>query len=56
MPKSAHAILPQSLSLMASCSERLVYSETLDAVGGYRREEAIMLLRRFYATENKHGM
>lgn len=27
----------------------------MEAVGGYRREEAIMLLRRFYITENAHG-
>ena len=25
------------------------------AQGGLRREEAIMLLRRFYVTENMHG-
>ncbi|KAK9897415.1 cytidine deaminase-like protein [Cystobasidium minutum MCA 4210] len=33
----------------------LVFSEPLQAVGGYRREEAIMLLRRFYLTENIHA-
>lgn len=26
------------------------------AVGGYYREEAIMLLRRFYMSENSNGM
>ncbi|GAA6004674.1 hypothetical protein JCM11491_002189 [Sporobolomyces phaffii] len=31
---------------------RLVYSPPYPAVGNYRREEAIMLLRRFYLTEN----
>lgn len=30
----------------------LRYSNPLQALGGYRREEAIMLLRRFYITEN----
>lgn len=38
-----------------STSPKLVYSEALEAYGGYRREEAIMLLRRFYLTENVHG-
>jgi hypothetical protein len=38
-----------------STSPKLVYSEALEAYGGYRREEAIMLLRRFYMTENVHG-
>ncbi|CAD6578406.1 MAG: tRNA(adenine34) deaminase [Cyphobasidiales sp. Tagirdzhanova-0007] len=33
----------------------LKYSHPLDARGGYRREEAIMLLRRFYLTENSSG-
>jgi len=33
----------------------LAYSPTLGAVGGYRREEAIMLLRRFYVTENTNA-
>lgn len=36
-------------------SPKLIYSPPLTAVGGYRREEAIMLLRRFYVTENAHG-
>ena len=36
-------------------SLRLVHSKPVVAVGGYRREEAIMLLRRFYVTENAHG-
>ncbi|GAA5832020.1 hypothetical protein JCM3766R1_003689 [Sporobolomyces carnicolor] len=31
---------------------RLIYSPPYPAVGNYRREEAIMLLRRFYLTEN----
>ncbi|GAA5893083.1 tRNA(adenine34) deaminase [Sporobolomyces salmoneus] len=31
---------------------RLLYSPPYPAVGNYRREEAIMLLRRFYLTEN----
>ncbi|GAA5920026.1 hypothetical protein JCM1841_000385 [Sporobolomyces salmonicolor] len=31
---------------------RLLYSPPYPAVGNYRREEAIMLLRRFYITEN----
>jgi len=31
---------------------RLAYSKTYQAIGGYRRAEAIMLLRRFYVTEN----
>ncbi|GAA5937442.1 tRNA(adenine34) deaminase [Sporobolomyces koalae] len=31
---------------------RLLYSSPYKALGNYRREEAIMLLRRFYLTEN----
>ncbi|GAA5863233.1 hypothetical protein JCM1840_002517 [Sporobolomyces johnsonii] len=31
---------------------RLLYSPPYPALGNYRREEAIMLLRRFYITEN----
>ncbi|GAA5821200.1 hypothetical protein JCM10212_006772 [Sporobolomyces blumeae] len=31
---------------------RLIYTPTYPALGNYRREEAIMLLRRFYLTEN----
>ncbi|SCZ98369.1 BZ3500_MvSof-1268-A1-R1_Chr7-1g09113 [Microbotryum saponariae] len=31
---------------------RLIYAPPYEAVGGYRREEAIMLLRRFYISEN----
>ncbi|GAA6046468.1 hypothetical protein JCM3770_004937 [Rhodotorula araucariae] len=31
---------------------RLLYAPPYPAVGGYRREEAIMLLRRFYISEN----
>jgi tRNA-specific adenosine deaminase 2 len=27
----------------------------IEAVGGYLREEAIMLLRRFYMSENQNG-
>lgn len=38
-----------------SCSPRLAYSKTYQAIGGYRRAEAIMLLRRFYVTENVNG-
>lgn len=34
---------------------KLIYSEALEAYGGYRREEAIMLLRKFYLTENVHA-
>lgn len=26
-----------------------------DAIGGYSREEAILILRRFYVTENSNG-
>jgi len=33
----------------------LVYSKPLEAAGGYRHQEAIMLLRRFYVTENVNG-
>lgn len=40
---------------LPTVSPKLVYSEALEAYGGYRREEAIMLLRRFYMTENIHG-
>lgn len=36
-------------------SPRLLYSPPYPAVGNYRREEAIMLLRRFYITENTSG-
>jgi len=36
-------------------STRLLYSPPYPAVGNYRREEAIMLLRRFYLTENTAG-
>ncbi|GAA5855656.1 hypothetical protein JCM8547_001635 [Rhodosporidiobolus lusitaniae] len=32
--------------------ERLLYAPPYPAFGGYRREEAIMLLRRFYISEN----
>ncbi|GAA5869901.1 hypothetical protein JCM3774_000524 [Rhodotorula dairenensis] len=31
---------------------RLLYAPPYPAIGGYRREEAIMLLRRFYISEN----
>ncbi|KAG0145083.1 hypothetical protein CROQUDRAFT_659169 [Cronartium quercuum f. sp. fusiforme G11] len=34
---------------------RLLFSEPFVALGGYRREEAIMLLRRFYITENTNA-
>lgn len=37
-------------------SPRLIFSEPLTALGGYRREEAIILLRKFYITENTNGM
>ena len=37
------------------CSTRLLYSPPYPAYGNYRREEAIMLLRRFYLTENTSG-
>lgn len=40
---------------LPSCSPRLVYSPPYTAVGGYRREEGIMLLRRFYISENTTG-
>ncbi|KAF7845868.1 hypothetical protein BT93_L0234 [Corymbia citriodora subsp. variegata] len=33
----------------------LIHSEPLVALGGYRREEAIMLLRRFYMTQNENA-
>jgi hypothetical protein len=36
-------------------SPKLIFSEAFEALGGYRREEAIMLLRKFYLTENVHG-
>lgn len=36
-------------------SPRLLFSDTFVALGGYLREEAIMLLRRFYITENSNG-
>lgn len=36
-------------------SPKLIFSEPFEALGGYRREEAIMLLRKFYLTENIHG-
>jgi len=34
---------------------KLLYSEPLEALGGYKRDEAIMLLRRFYITENTNA-
>ncbi|KNZ62724.1 hypothetical protein VP01_122g7 [Puccinia sorghi] len=34
---------------------RLIFSEPLTALGGYRREEAIILLRKFYITENTNA-
>ncbi|KWU47462.1 cytidine deaminase-like protein, partial [Rhodotorula sp. JG-1b] len=34
---------------------RLLYAPPYPAIGGYRREEAIMLLRRFYISENVTG-
>ncbi|KAI7967536.1 hypothetical protein MJO29_000813 [Puccinia striiformis f. sp. tritici] len=34
---------------------RLLFSEPLTALGGYRREEAIILLRKFYITENSNA-
>ena len=37
-------------------SPKLIFSEPLTALGGYRREEAIILLRKFYITENTNGM
>jgi tRNA(Arg) A34 adenosine deaminase TadA len=37
-------------------SERLLYSPPYPAFGGYRREEAIILLRRFYLSENPTGL
>jgi len=43
----ANAMLPRS--------PRLLYAPPYPAVGGYRREEAIMLLRRFYISENTSG-
>lgn len=46
-------------SMLRSCaspsSPALVSSPPYEAVGGYYREEAIMLLRRFYLTENSNG-
>lgn len=38
-----------------ACSPRLLYAPPYPAIGGYRREEAIMLLRRFYISENVTG-
>lgn len=38
-----------------SHSSALVSSPPYEAVGGYYREEAIILLRRFYLTENSNG-
>lgn len=38
-----------------SRSPALISSPPYEAVGGYYREEAIMLLRRFYLTENSNG-
>jgi len=35
---------------------KLIFSEPLTALGGYRCEEAIILLRKFYITENTNGM
>ncbi|MBW0488633.1 hypothetical protein O181_028348 [Austropuccinia psidii MF-1] len=34
---------------------RLIFSHPFKALGGYRREEAIMLLRKFYITENSNA-
>ncbi|EGG06385.1 uncharacterized protein MELLADRAFT_86571 [Melampsora larici-populina 98AG31] len=34
---------------------RLLFSEPFVAYGGYRREEAIILLRKFYITENSNA-
>lgn len=44
--------------LMTLCpiSPRLEYAAPYVAVGGYRRDQAIMFLRRFYITENTNGM
>ena len=36
-------------------SPRLLYAEPYPAFGGYRRQEAIMFLRRFYIEENTNG-
>lgn len=34
---------------------RLIFSKPLQAFGGFRREEAIILLRKFYITENTNA-
>ena len=36
-------------------SPRLKFSPPLPAIGGFRREEAILMLRRFYVTENSNA-
>lgn len=36
-------------------SPQLKNAPSYEAVGGYFREDAIMLLRRFYLTENVYG-
>lgn len=41
--------------LDVSTSDMLDTNASFEAVGGYYREEAIMLLRRFYMSENQNG-
>lgn len=43
------------LPAFTAISPAIAYSQPFEALGGYRREEAIMQLRRFYITENTHG-
>lgn len=37
-------------------STALPFSPTYESIGGYLREDAIMILRQFYMTENTKGM
>lgn len=55
--KSLAAMQGQELPKLTAFldSPRLIYAPPYPAVGGYRREEAIMLLRRFYISENATG-
>lgn len=39
-----------------NASTALPFSPTYESIGGYLREDAIMILRQFYMTENTKGM
>jgi tRNA-specific adenosine deaminase 2 len=52
---SSYVISPQSSMTSLQYRPTLNSHPPFTAVGGYYREEAIMLLRRFYMSENSNG-